>query len=83
MLLNSLQGEIAHMNTLSNDFYSGFKTGTVVVGTHHYPFYTEFTEAEQSFIWPKPNPEIKPRFDKPFEPKRASQSINGVQGTLF
>jgi hypothetical protein len=50
-LLNSLQGEIAHMNTLSNDFYRGFKVDTVPVGMHHYPFYTEFTEAEQSRIW--------------------------------
>ena len=28
MLFNSLQREIAHMNTLSNDFYRGFKTET-------------------------------------------------------
>jgi type I restriction enzyme M protein len=85
MLLNSLQSEIAHMNTLSNEFYRGFKTGIVLVGTHHYPFYTEFTEAEQSSIWLhdlKGN-EDKPKFNKPFNLVRVSRLINGVQGTLF
>lgn len=84
-LLNSLQGEIAHMNTLSNEFYRGFKTGTVFVGTHHYPLYTEFTEAEQSQIWlhDLKGAEVKPKFSKPFEPVRASQPIKGIQGKLF
>lgn len=85
MLLNSLQGEIAHMNTLNNDFYRGFKTGTVLVGMHYYPFYTEFTEAEQSRIWLRDlkGNEVRLTFDKPFEPIRASQPISGVQGSLF
>ncbi|MGF7040083.1 N-6 DNA methylase [Mucilaginibacter lappiensis] len=85
MLLNSLKGEIAHMNTLSNDFYRGFKTGTVLIGMHYYSFYTDFIEAEQSCIWLhdlKGN-EVKSKFDKPFKPIRAAQPINGVQGSLF
>lgn len=78
MLLNSLQGEIAHMNTLSNDFYRGFKIGTILVGTHHYPYYTEFTEAKQSRMWLhdlKGN-EVKSKFVKSFEPVRASRPVN-------
>jgi type I restriction-modification system DNA methylase subunit len=31
MMLHSLTGEIAHMNTLSNDFYTGFKASIVLV----------------------------------------------------
>jgi type I restriction enzyme M protein len=85
MLLNSLQGEIAHMNTLGNDFYRGFKTGTVLIGTHHYPFYTEFTEAEQSNIWlhDLKGTEVKSKFDKSLKPIREPQPTNGVQGSLF
>jgi type I restriction-modification system DNA methylase subunit len=84
MLLNSLRGEIAHMNSLSNDFYTGFKVDTVLVDTHYIPYYTEFTNPELSYIWLKPNAKVaKPKFDKPFEPIRSSQPINGVQGSLF
>jgi type I restriction-modification system DNA methylase subunit len=84
MLLNSLQGEIAHMNSLSNDFYRGYKVQTKLVDGYHMPYYVEFTEPEQSYIWLRPIMEqAKPKFDKPFEPLRASQSINGVQGSLL
>jgi type I restriction-modification system DNA methylase subunit len=84
MLLNSLQGEIAHMNSLSNDFYRGYKVQTILVDGYHMPYYIEFTEPEQSYIWLKPLKEqAKPKFDKPFEPVKASQPINGVQGSLF
>jgi type I restriction-modification system DNA methylase subunit len=84
MLLNSLKAEVAHMNTLSNDFYIGYKTNTVLINGHHMPYYTEFTNPELSYIWLKPNATAtKPRFDKPFEPVNASKPINGVQGSLF
>jgi hypothetical protein len=85
MLLNSLKGEVAHMNTLSNDFYRGFKIDTVLVGTHYIPFYTEFTNPELSDIWLKPlkGNHPKSKFAIPFEPVRAQQPINGVQGNLF
>ncbi|WP_158827679.1 N-6 DNA methylase [Mucilaginibacter lacusdianchii] len=82
MLLNSLQGEIAHMNSLSNDFYRGYKINTTLVNGYHMPYYIEFTEPEQSYIWLKPIKE-QPKFDKPFEPVRAKSPINGVQGSLF
>ena len=84
MMLNSLTGEIAHMNTLSNDFYRGYKTDTVLVDGYHMPYYTEFTNPQLSFIWLKPNAKVaKPKFDKPFEPTSAKQLINGKQGSLF
>jgi len=52
MLLNSLQGEVAHMNRLSNDFYKGYKVSTItLVNGYHMPYYIEFTEPELSYIW--------------------------------
>lgn len=83
MLLNSLQGEIAHMNSLSNDFYRGYKVSTVLVNGHHYPYYIEFTDASQSQLWLKPVKEAAPKFDKPFEPVSTTTLISGVQGSLF
>lgn len=83
LLLNSLQGEIAHMNSLSNDFYRGYKVQTTLVNSYHMPYYVEFEEPEQSYIWLKPVKKAATKFNKPFEPVRASQSINGVQGSLF
>jgi len=85
MLLNSLNGEIAHMNTLSNDFYTGYSIGTTLVNGYHMPYYIEFTEPELSYIWLKPNQIAKPKtaFTNPFEPVRSLQPINGVQATLF
>ncbi|WP_342644890.1 N-6 DNA methylase [Mucilaginibacter sp. CSA2-8R] len=37
MLLNSLQGEIAHMNSISNEFYTGYKVDTVLFDGCYYP----------------------------------------------
>jgi type I restriction-modification system DNA methylase subunit len=85
MMLNSLTGEIAHMNNLSNEFFTGFKTQTTVVNGFHIPFYVEFTEPELSNIWLhdlKGN-NAKPKFNTPFEPVSALQPISGVQGSLF
>jgi tRNA G37 N-methylase Trm5 len=85
MLFNSLTGEVAHMNTLSNDFYTGYKLSTTLVNGYHFPYYIEFTDAEQSYICLKPlkAKEAKSAFDTAFEPIRASQPINGTQGSLF
>jgi len=33
------------MNTLSNEFYKGYKVATTMVNGSHYPYYIEFTEA--------------------------------------
>jgi len=85
MLLNSLKGEIAHMNTLSNEFYRGFKVDTVLVDGFHMPYYIDFTEPELSDIWLRPMKveEVKTQFDKPFEPVSSVKSVVGVQGCLF
>jgi len=84
MLLNSLQGEVAHMNTLSNDFYKGYKVSTTLVNGYHMPYYVEFDQPELSYIWLRPvKQQSKPVFTTPFEPVRAAQPINGVQGSLF
>jgi len=85
MLLNSLTGEIAHMNSLSNDFYTGYKTQTIVVSGQHIPFYIEFTDADQSSIWlhSLKGTAFKSATNTPFEPVRANTAVNGVQTTLF
>jgi type I restriction-modification system DNA methylase subunit len=83
MLLNSLEGEIAHMNSLTNDFYRGYKVQTTLVDGYYMPYYIEFTEPKQSQLWLKPVKEPAPKLDKPFEPVRAKTPINGVQGSLF
>jgi len=85
MLFNSLTGEIAHMNSLSNEFYRGFKVCTTLVDTHYIPYYIEFLEAEHSYIWlhDLKGDKAKSAFDTSFEPVRAAAVIKGVQGTLF
>lgn len=66
ILLNSLTGEIAHMNSLSNDFNTGYKVDVTLVDTHYFPFYTEITEPSQSHFWlhDLKGTEVKPKFDK-------------------
>jgi len=51
MLLNSLSGEIAHMNSLSNVFFRGYRLDTKLFDGFHYPRVYEFTNPEQSSIW--------------------------------
>jgi hypothetical protein len=66
-------------------FTKATRVSTVLVEGYHMPYYTEFTEPELSYIWSKPNQKAQPKplFTTPFEPVRASQSMNGVQGSLF
>ncbi len=84
MILNSLTSEIAHMDTLPNDFYKGYKTGTVLKGGYHYPYYMEFTDPKESGIWLKPQEKtIGKGFDAPFAPTKSPLMSEGVQGKLF
>ncbi|MBB5397191.1 N-6 DNA methylase [Mucilaginibacter sp. AK015] len=72
MLLNSLSGEIAHMDSLSNTFYRGYRLGTVILKDgYHYPYYVEFTDPEESVLWKRPLQTLhKTAFDTPFNPTR-------------
>jgi type I restriction-modification system DNA methylase subunit len=84
MLLNSLTGEIAHMDTLANSFYRGYKTATVLKDGYHYPYYIEFTNPEESYIWLRPDAKSKGKgFDMPFEPTKSPLMSQGIQGNLF
>ena len=85
MLLNSLTGEIAHLNSLTNEFYRGYKVQTALVADHFIPFYTDFTEAELSKIWlhPLKVKEGKSEFTRPFQPLAFTSPLTGVQGILF
>lgn len=56
MLLNSLTGEIAHMNTLSNEFFTGFRFSTKLINGYHYPFFEAFNDPNSSTIWMRPLP---------------------------
>ncbi|WP_345948081.1 hypothetical protein ABDD95_14600 [Mucilaginibacter sp. PAMB04274] len=64
------------MNSLSNDFYRGYKVSTTVVNGYYMPYYIEFTEPEQSYMWLKTLKEPASKFDKPFEPVRAMHSLS-------
>lgn len=84
MLLNSLTGEIAHMDTLANAFYKGYKTGTILKNGYHHPYYREFTDPEESYIWLRPTANASPKgFDTPFTPTKSALMNEGVQGDLF
>jgi len=50
MLLQSLSGEIAHMDSLSNSFYSCYRIGTVLRDGYHYPYYRWVTDPAESVI---------------------------------
>ena len=84
MILNSLTGEIAHMDTLSNDFYKGYIIGTTLREGFHYPYYREITNPEESYIWLRSTQKTTPKdFDTPFIPTKSPLMSGGVQGTLF
>lgn len=84
MLLNSLTGEIAHMDTLSNKFYRGYKSNTILKDGYHYPYYREFTDTEESYIWLRPAAKSTSKgFDTPFVPTKPSLMHKGLQGNLF
>lgn len=51
MMMNSLTGEIAHMNSITNEFFRGYQCRTKLVSGFYYPYFIEFTEPEKSRIW--------------------------------
>ncbi len=50
MLLNSLTGEIANMNSLSNEFFTGYQVQTTLLNGYHMPCYVEFSDLALSYI---------------------------------
>lgn len=54
MLLQSLTGEIAHMNSLSNEFFTGYRISTTLYNGYYFPWYKEITKPEESSIWMRP-----------------------------
>ncbi|RZK27018.1 MAG: SAM-dependent DNA methyltransferase [Flavobacterium sp.] len=81
MLLNSLTGEIACMDSLSNEFHVGYKLHTTLVDGYHTPYYVEFTDSELSNICLKAL-KVEPVFDTAYEPVSIKSGI-GIQGSLF
>lgn len=82
MLLQSLTGEIAHMNSLSNEFFQGYRVHTVLKNGYHLPYYVPFADPEQSRIWLHPRPTPSQGFSSPLEPTMQPSGA-GVQGSLF
>jgi len=72
MLLNSLTGEVAHMNSISNEFFIGYKVKLALKNGFYYPFFEEFTTPEYSNIW------LHPQL-----PKAQSNQPVFIQGSLF
>lgn len=56
MLLNSLTGEVAYMDSLTYEFRWGYKVLTMLKDGFHYPYYLEFTDPEESTIARQPIP---------------------------
>lgn len=85
ILINSLKGEIAHMNSLSNEFHVGYQVLTTLIDGYHIPYYVEFIEPELSQIWlhPLKVKEGSSSFKTSFNPVNISSTMNGVQGSLF
>ena len=90
MLLNSLTGEIAHMNSLSNEFFRGYRFQTKLVDGHHYPYFVEFTDPEESRIWLRlpvepADPAPSAPTDEDPQPAATRPGVNQslIQGTLF
>lgn len=84
LLLNSLSGEIAHMDSLSNEFYAGYTVATALIDGYHYPYYRNLANREESYIW-RQGISKKPHqsaFTTPFNPEK-SKHVDGVQGNLF
>jgi type I restriction-modification system DNA methylase subunit len=80
MLLQSLTGEIAHMNSLTNEFFTGYRIGTMLYNGYHHPWFREFSNPEESRIWLRP----VQKNEQPF-PGQATVFPTGnfQQGTLF
>ena len=76
MLLQSLTGEIAHINSLTNEFFTGYHINTTLLRGYYHPWYREFTKPEESAIWLKPK--VKPEI---VLPRRTIEVFQ--QGTLF
>jgi len=80
MLLQSLKGEIAHMDSLSNTFFTGYRIGTILHNGHHHPCFRQFSRPEESRIWLK----LPRKEEKPIPGKSAVFPPGDVkQGTLF
>lgn len=73
MLLNSLTGEICHINTLSNEFFVAYNVGTVFSMGYRLPIWAKFTDPEKS--------RIVLRSEK--EKVEDENRIEFVQGRLF
>jgi hypothetical protein len=91
MLFNSLTGEIAHMNSLTNEFYRGYRFQTKLVEDHHYPYFVEFTDPFESYIWLHPTAKSKgPSTDSPLPAENPITIVSHpltkekmTQGSLF
>lgn len=81
MLLNSMQGEVAHMNAITNEFYRGYRRCTKLVEGFYYPYFVEFTEPEKSYIWLQPL-STPSKTDQPYAKPTISEN-HLIQGRLF
>lgn len=50
MLMNSLKGEIAHMDSLNGNFLSAYRIDTVLINGYYMPCYSHFTDPAISVI---------------------------------
>ncbi len=85
MLLNSMTGEVCHIDTLRNTFFGGYKLLTVLKDGFYHPYFKKFTDPLDSAIWLRP---VEPlaacgNFDTVFNPTKSPLMSQGEQGNLF
>ena len=80
MLMNSMIGEVANMDSLSNEFFRGYQVKTMLLNGHYYPYFVEFTDSLQSFIYLHPPGKAAAR--DPGQDEDKSKLVY-IQGNLF
>lgn len=83
MLMNSLTGEISQMNSLSNEYFRGYKFGVRNIGGYYLPYYKMFTDPAESYIHLKIKEDFIKKADEISRKKPQKAKGNSQQGLLF
>ena len=73
MLMNTMTGELANIDSLSNEIFCGYQVKTMLLNGHYHPYFVEFTDPIQSFIYL--HPPVKDAAPEPVQPDDKSKPI--------
>jgi len=79
MLLQSLDGEITHMNTLTNEFFKGYCAGSTLYNGYYFPWYKQFLDPVKSSVCQM----NQNKSEKSSQPANIIPPTNMRQGSLF